>query len=505
MAGVGEPAARRRDPPLRPRRRVRDRPRRSPPRPRAASPPGSSRGRVSSMPSPRTDCSRRRSGASTRASRRRRSRSSCRRSGCRSCACPAVTSSSTPTRRSSSSSRMPPPASRSSCCAASSPDLPRPYRCWGYPVVPLLFVVATVALARQHPARAAEGDARGNRDPPARPAGVLRDAKAARKDGRVSSAGLRSAGFLLAGLALSAGPASEPSIAGFTPRRSAWQREYEKAAPRSPAAGGVRSDPARADAHAAHRRDGGQRPRRRVPGGRVPQGRAGRSRCRRTRCCCPIRRARCSRSSAIRRSRLARGELPIPEDPDTAVPEAAIPWNAYSPSAEVTGEVVYVNFGRAEDYERLARDGHRRPRQDRPRPLLRRLPRRQVARGREARRRSPSWSTPTPSRTAGFEGPVYPRGPVGTGLPLPARRERLRLPRARRSVDAGLGVHARRAAHPDGGGRDPAEDADDAALRAGRGRDPRPSRRSAPSRTPAGRGSPWPTRSGWGPGPSAST
>ena len=28
-----------------------------------------------------------------------------------------------------------------------SPDLPRPYRCWGYPVVPLLFVVATIALA----------------------------------------------------------------------------------------------------------------------------------------------------------------------------------------------------------------------------------------------------------------------------------------------------------------------------------------------------------------------
>ncbi len=28
-----------------------------------------------------------------------------------------------------------------------SPDLPRPYRCWGYPAVPLLFVVATIALA----------------------------------------------------------------------------------------------------------------------------------------------------------------------------------------------------------------------------------------------------------------------------------------------------------------------------------------------------------------------
>ena len=27
------------------------------------------------------------------------------------------------------------------------PGLSRPYRCWGYPVVPLLFVVCTIALA----------------------------------------------------------------------------------------------------------------------------------------------------------------------------------------------------------------------------------------------------------------------------------------------------------------------------------------------------------------------
>ncbi len=27
------------------------------------------------------------------------------------------------------------------------PDLPRPYRCWGYPVVPLVFVASTVVLA----------------------------------------------------------------------------------------------------------------------------------------------------------------------------------------------------------------------------------------------------------------------------------------------------------------------------------------------------------------------
>ncbi len=54
---------------------------------------------------------------------------------------------------------------------------------------------------------------------------------------------------------------------------------------------------------------------------------------------------------------LARGELPIAADPDTDVPEAALPWNAYSPSAEVVGPVVYVNRGNAEDYEKLARMG----------------------------------------------------------------------------------------------------------------------------------------------------
>ena len=54
---------------------------------------------------------------------------------------------------------------------------------------------------------------------------------------------------------------------------------------------------------------------------------------------------------------LGRPEEPIASDPDTAVPEAAIAWNAYSPSAEVVGEVVYVNRGSAEDYDRLAKLG----------------------------------------------------------------------------------------------------------------------------------------------------
>ncbi len=54
---------------------------------------------------------------------------------------------------------------------------------------------------------------------------------------------------------------------------------------------------------------------------------------------------------------LGRREEPISSDPDSDIPEAAVPWNAYAPSAEVVGEVVYVNRGGAEDYERLAKMG----------------------------------------------------------------------------------------------------------------------------------------------------
>ncbi len=54
---------------------------------------------------------------------------------------------------------------------------------------------------------------------------------------------------------------------------------------------------------------------------------------------------------------LSRREEPIPSDPQSDVPEAEVAWNAYAPSAEVVGEVVYVNRGSAEDYDRLAKMG----------------------------------------------------------------------------------------------------------------------------------------------------
>ncbi len=54
---------------------------------------------------------------------------------------------------------------------------------------------------------------------------------------------------------------------------------------------------------------------------------------------------------------LARREEPIASDPDSDNPDVTGPWNAYSPSCDLTAEVVYVNRGSASDYEELGRRG----------------------------------------------------------------------------------------------------------------------------------------------------
>ena len=55
--------------------------------------------------------------------------------------------------------------------------------------------------------------------------------------------------------------------------------------------------------------------------------------------------------------RLATREDRLPEDPVSRDPLASGPWHAYAKSGDVTADVVYVNHGRAEDYEALARLG----------------------------------------------------------------------------------------------------------------------------------------------------
>ncbi len=57
--------------------------------------------------------------------------------------------------------------------------------------------------------------------------------------------------------------------------------------------------------------------------------------------------------------KLANPEPEIAGDADTKVsdPMATVPWNGYSPSADLTRPVVYVNYGTAADYDRLAKLG----------------------------------------------------------------------------------------------------------------------------------------------------
>jgi len=47
-------------------------------------------------------------------------------------------------------------------------------------------------------------------------------------------------------------------------------------------------------------------------------------------------------------------EYVLDEDPFSAHPDARPGWNAYSASGDVTGEVVYVNYGTREDFQQLA-------------------------------------------------------------------------------------------------------------------------------------------------------
>jgi N-acetylated-alpha-linked acidic dipeptidase len=118
--------------------------------------------------------------------------------------------------------------------------------------------------------------------------------------------------------------------------------------------------------------------------------------------------------SAPEHVRLANPEPPIPGDPDTRVadPMARVPWNAYSPSADLDRPVVYVNYGRAEDYERLEKLGVSVKEKL---VLLRYFRGYRGGKSLEAERRGAAgiilFSDPVEDGVV--KGPVYPRGPWG--------------------------------------------------------------------------------------------
>jgi N-acetylated-alpha-linked acidic dipeptidase len=163
--------------------------------------------------------------------------------------------------------------------------------------------------------------------------------------------------LLLAAAALAPPPpAADAALHGFSPERSAWQRDYERRLMELP-------KPAECDAllreltrepHTAG-----------TPGNeRVAKFIAGEFRKAGLEVTMPTYDVLLSYPKSGRLEivgepsiKLARTEEPIPGDPDTSVAPTLPPWIAYAPSADLTAEVVYVNRGAAEDYDRLAAMG----------------------------------------------------------------------------------------------------------------------------------------------------
>ena len=128
--------------------------------------------------------------------------------------------------------------------------------------------------------------------------------------------------------------------------------------------------------------------------------------------------------------------------------QSGLPYHAYSASGDVTAPVVYAGSGNPEDYDWLAAQGI----DVRGKIVLVRYSVPYSYRGFKAltaQQRGAAgiliYSDPADDGVG--EGRGLSRRPVGARQPHPARRHRLRLPGARRSADARMGVDARRAAH----------------------------------------------------------
>ena len=128
-------------------------------------------------------------------------------------------------------------------------------------------------------------------------------------------------------------------------------------------------------------------------------------------------------------------------------------YNAYSPSGDVTGEIVYVNYGIPADYETLREARHRREGQDRAGALRRQLARHQ-AEGRGRARRHRLHHLLGSARGRLLPGRGLSRRPVSRLGDDSARQRDGHAALSRRSVDARPPVEARRRAAGDGQDRD---------------------------------------------------
>jgi N-acetylated-alpha-linked acidic dipeptidase len=115
------------------------------------------------------------------------------------------------------------------------------------------------------------------------------------------------------------------------------------------------------------------------------------------------------------RVKLANPEPPVPGDKQTRLrdPLSRLPWAAYSPSADLTAPVVYVNYGNAEDYDYLEKLGV----SVRGKIVLARyFHGYRGGKSLEAERRGVAGTIvySDPAEDGAPRGPVYPQGPWGS-------------------------------------------------------------------------------------------
>jgi N-acetylated-alpha-linked acidic dipeptidase len=118
--------------------------------------------------------------------------------------------------------------------------------------------------------------------------------------------------------------------------------------------------------------------------------------------------------TAPRRAVLGTREAAIAEDPDSGNPALSGPWHAYSRSGEATADVVYVNHGRAEDYDVLAAMGVDVRGKV---ALARHFEGYRGGKSLEAEKRGVAAliTYSDPAEDGYVQGDVYPRGPWGPG------------------------------------------------------------------------------------------
>ncbi len=132
---------------------------------------------------------------------------------------------------------------------------------------------------------------------------------------------------------------------------------------------------------------------------------------------------------------LSLDEAPVVTDKDSASTAAFGAFHGYGVSGQVTGQVVYANFGRPEDFEQLEKMGI----DVKGKIVLVRyggLFRGLKVRNAQTRGAAGILIFSDPADDGFAKGDVYPTRPVSAGLRDPARQRAVPFAGARRSVDA---------------------------------------------------------------------